>query len=193
MEVLRCDVALETFACCERVQPAIQVWGGGELLIVRGEGASNIVAAISDPQFDPTHAQQQHGVVVLRSDDSAAGYTGESTQSFTGDEQRDHVSVQGNILAGPDVLTATLSAFLAARKISGMPLAEQLLIALEAGAEKGGDRRCGPQAATFAYLVVAKPGDPIEAPAVRIVAPLQYPGGDSAVRALRRQYDAMAP
>ena len=164
----------------------------GELLIARDESAADIVAAISDPEFDPTHAQQQHGVVGLHSDDSAAGYTGGSALSFAGDVQRDHVSIQGNILAGQTVLAATLDAFLRARHISGTPLAEQLLTALEAGAEMGGDRRCGSQTAISAYLVVVRPGDPLESPALRIVSPIQYRGGESAVRELRRQYDAMA-
>jgi uncharacterized Ntn-hydrolase superfamily protein len=54
------------------------------------------------------------------------------------------VSVAGNMLAGPEVVTRTLAAFEAA---SGT-LAERLLTALEAGEAAGGDKR-GKQSAAL--------------------------------------------
>jgi uncharacterized Ntn-hydrolase superfamily protein len=68
------------------------------------------------------------------------------------------VLVQGNILAGPDVLDRAMAAIQAARA-AGKPMEEVLLAGLKAGADAGGDSRCGAQRATTAFLVVAKPGD----------------------------------
>ena len=163
----------------------------GEVLIEQGATAKQVIAAISSASFDPSHAHQQHGVAVLSSGGSSDGYTGAATAPFTGDVQAESVSVQGNILAGPDVLTAALDAFLKTSRLSSSSLADRLLVALEAGSAKGGDRRCGKQTATSAYLVVAGPEDLPNAPSLRIVAPLQYMGGKNAVEELRQEYDSI--
>ena len=57
----------------------------------------------------------------------------------------DDFSVAGNMLAGADVLEATAAAFVAG---AGLPLAERLLAAMEAGEAAGGDKR-GKQAAAL--------------------------------------------
>ena len=40
-----------------------------------------------------------------------------------------------------------------------MPLEDVIMAGLKAGADAGGDARCGEQRATAAFLAVAKPGD----------------------------------
>lgn len=162
----------------------------GEVLLMAGVGPQEIIAAITDPRNDPTHARQQHGIATLGSKPNAAGFTGTATAQTTGDLQGDGVSVQGNILAGGQVLSASLQAFEAADP--SLPLAERLLRALEAGSAEGGDRRCGKQTAISAYLVVARPDDAPQRPSIRITAPLQYRGGDNAVEALREAFDRSA-
>ncbi len=161
----------------------------GELLIEQGTSATEIIDAISNVDFDPTHTKQQHGVVVLKPERSSAGYTGSSTAPYTGDIQDENVSVQGNILVGPEVLSATLKAFQDAGKVASNSLADRLLAALEAGSTEGGDRRCGKQTAISAYLVVSRTKDEPEIPAIRVVAPIQYKGGENAVKVLRQEYE----
>lgn len=73
-----------------------------------------------------------------------AQHTGAECVSWCGSVRGADVSVAGNLLAGPDVVAATLAAFQAA---SG-DLAERLLTALEAGEAEGGDRR-GKQSAAL--------------------------------------------
>jgi uncharacterized Ntn-hydrolase superfamily protein len=65
--------------------------------------------------------------------------------------------VQGNILVGPEVLDA-VAAHLDSTAGTGMPLAERLILALEAGHSKGGDRRWG--LFQSAAIRVADPNDP---------------------------------
>lgn len=161
----------------------------GKVLLIEGQGPAAIIADITDRDFDPRRAIQQHGVAALGFRPDAAGYTGAETGRAAGDLQAAGVSVQGNILAGRGVLTAALRAFEAARADPSLTLADRLLLALQAGADLGGDRRCGAQTATSAYLVVARPDDPPLAPSVRLAAPVQEIGGRNAVELLREMYE----
>jgi uncharacterized Ntn-hydrolase superfamily protein len=74
-----------------------------------------------------------------------AAYTGSACVDWCGHLSRDGFSVAGNMLAGPQVLVKTTEAF---EKAEGLPFAERLLAALEAGEAAGGDKR-GKQAAAL--------------------------------------------
>ncbi len=71
-----------------------------------------------------------------------AAHTGADCVDWAGHLIRDDHSVAGNMLAGPDVIEATSTAFQA----STGPLAERLIEAMHAGEAAGGDKR-GRQAA----------------------------------------------
>lgn len=87
-------------------------------------------------------------VAFLAADGRAAAHTGDGCIPDCGHLVGDGVSVQGNMLASPEVWPAMLEAFSAADGL----LAERLLAALDAGEAAGGDFR-GRQSAT---LVVAR-------------------------------------
>lgn len=114
-----------------------------------GEGADAEQALEAVLARDPEAAQRQVGIVDREG--RAAAHTGSATQAWAGHRTAECVSVQGNILVGPEVADSMLRAFQAA---SG-PLAERLLLALEAGEQAGGDRR-GKQSA--ALQVVRRQG-----------------------------------
>ncbi len=69
-----------------------------------------------------------------------AAHTGEATTAWTGHRIGDGFSVQGNILAGPEVVDAMAAAYEEARD-GGWPFGERLLHALKAGQAAGGDTR----------------------------------------------------
>jgi uncharacterized Ntn-hydrolase superfamily protein len=98
-----------------------------------GEGAEAVVPALVSP--DPGAGQRQLHMI------DAAGRIGQHTGAdcvvWAGHVAGQHVSVAGNMLAGPDVVRATLDAYLAG---SGS-MAERLLTAMEAGEAAGGDKR----------------------------------------------------
>jgi uncharacterized Ntn-hydrolase superfamily protein len=94
---------------------------------------------------DPLRAERQVGLINV--DGQAANYTGDSCLAWAGGIVGDGFAVQGNILAGPEVLEAMARAF---AETDG-ELSERLLAALHAGEAAGGDRR-GKQSA--ALLVV---------------------------------------
>lgn len=94
---------------------------------------------------DPAATNRQVGIVDATG--RAAAFTGEDCNDWAGEHVGDGYAVQGNILAGEEVVKAMAESFEAAEGV----LAERLLAALEAGQEAGGDKR-GRQSA--ALLVV---------------------------------------
>lgn len=96
---------------------------------------------------DPGRDDRQTGIVDAQG--HAAAWTGSKCFNYAGHIVGGNYSVQGNILAGPQVVEAMARAFEQARG----SLAERLMTALEAGEAAGGDRR-GKESA--ALLVVRK-------------------------------------
>ncbi|UCF79222.1 MAG: DUF1028 domain-containing protein [Candidatus Eiseniibacteriota bacterium] len=81
----------------------------------------------------------------------AAAFTGSKCITWAGDTSGTGFSVQGNILAGPEVVSGMVRAF----SESEGELAERLIAALHAAQAAGGDRR-GQQSAA---LLVVRPSD----------------------------------
>src|SRR5213075_255060 len=74
-----------------------------------------------------------------------------------GSRQGKNYTTQANIMVGPEVLDAVASTFEASEG-TGMPLAERMILALEAGYAKGGDKRWGNLQS--AAIKIADPNDP---------------------------------
>lgn len=158
----------------------------GVALLQRGAAPRSLLAALMGPDPDP--ALRQYGIVTL--DRTTAAFTGGATQPWAGHLEHPGVTVQGNILRGPAVIEDALIAFEAAAPSCPWTLADRLMLALEAGAARGGDGRCSAaQAALAAALRVAAPGDDPEAPTIDLRIPSQRPGGAAAVALLRVAYD----
>ncbi|WP_054842483.1 DUF1028 domain-containing protein [Vulcanisaeta distributa] len=98
---------------------------------------------------DSGREERQLGVVSIRGD--AAAYTGSKCPEYAGHIVGSGYAVQGNILAGPEVLERMARAFEAKRG----ELVDKLLEALSAGDAAGGDRRGGKQSAA---IIVLRPG-----------------------------------
>lgn len=86
-----------------------------------------------------------------------AAFTGKENGAWAGSRQGKNYTVQGNILVGPEVVDA-VAAQMDATEGRRMPLAERLILALEAGQTKGGDKRWG--YFQSAAIRVADPKDP---------------------------------
>jgi uncharacterized Ntn-hydrolase superfamily protein len=91
---------------------------------------------------DPGLSQRQ--VHILDAQGRLAQHTGPDCVTWAGVVKGENLSVAGNMLAGPQVVQATLEAFLTATG----DLAERLLTAMEAGEAAGGDKR-GKQSAAL--------------------------------------------
>jgi uncharacterized Ntn-hydrolase superfamily protein len=112
------------------------------------EGATAQIALDRLLEEDVKRAHRQVGIVDV--DGGAASHTGSACFVWAGGVTGDGFAIQGNILAGPEVVEAMKGAWLASG--DDEPLARRLLAALTAGDAAGGDKR-GRQSA--ALLVVS--------------------------------------
>jgi uncharacterized Ntn-hydrolase superfamily protein len=87
----------------------------------------------------------------------AAAHTGKGNGNWAGSRQGKNYTVQANIMVGPEVVDAVAATF-EATDGTGLPLAERMILALEAGQKKGGDRRWGNLQS--AAIKIADPNDP---------------------------------
>lgn len=120
----------------------------GLALLATGVAAADVVAGLT--AADPGRAERQLGVVGPTG--PGASFTGADCMDWAGGHTGPDYAIQGNILAGPQVVDEMRRSFEAADP--GRPLAERLVEALAAGDAAGGDRR-GRQSAA---LLVAEPG-----------------------------------
>jgi len=156
----------------------------GAEMIIAGATPEQIILALKDPGFDPE--KQQYAVVTIKNIDRPATYTGDSTYQYNGALTESGVSVQGNILASKSELRKILQAVEKGQKDS-LNISEILMMALEAGATAGGDRRCGEQKAASAFLIVARPND--TSPYINLNIFGQDKGGQNAVEMLRAEFE----
>src|SRR5690606_34242108 len=97
-----------------------------------------------------------------------ATYTGNLTNPYQGSLSARGISVQGNTLTNQDEIKKIFNAALIAQK-EGLSIDQILMIALEAGALAGGDKRCGDQKARSAFITVAKSNDKPKKPYLNLV------------------------
>jgi uncharacterized Ntn-hydrolase superfamily protein len=121
---------------------------GPRVLAALEDGAAPADALERALAKDSARETRQLGVV--RADGESAAHTGGECLTWAGHRVGPGYSVQGNILAGEEVVAGMERAFLD----TGGSLAERLVAALEAGQAAGGDVR-GQQSAA---VVVERPG-----------------------------------
>jgi len=121
------------------------MYGVNGLALLRdGATAQQVVDTLVPP--DPGRAQRQLHVIDRAG--RVAQHTGPDCVTWAGHRQGAHVSVAGNMLAGPAVVDAMLAGFDA----SAGPLATRLIAALQAGEDAGGDKRGKQSAAVRVHL-----------------------------------------
>jgi uncharacterized Ntn-hydrolase superfamily protein len=139
--------AAETGAVATQARGNLLYGIDGLKLLAAGESAQRVIEQLT--AADELRAQRQVGVVDQRG--KAASYTGEQCLDWAGGRVGEGYAVQGNLLAGPQVVDAMATAY---EEATG-DFAERLLSALYAGQGGGGDAR-GRQSA--AVLVARKGG-----------------------------------
>lgn len=139
--------AAETGAVATQARGNLLYGIDGLKLLAAGESAQRVIEHLT--AADELRAERQVGVVDQRG--KAASYTGEQCLDWAGGRVGEGYAVQGNLLAGPQVVDAMATAY---EEATG-DFAERLLSALYAGQAGGGDAR-GRQSA--AVLVARKGG-----------------------------------
>src|SRR3712207_5940207 len=133
---------------------ATQAWGNvayqGLALSHPDEGGT--AQGALDPLLEEGCGREDRSGGVVDRGGGAATYTGPECLDWAGGVAAPDVAIQGNILAGPEVVEAIRAAWDAG--VEEPTLARRLLVALQAGDAAGGDRR-GKQSAA---LLVVKEG-----------------------------------
>lgn len=130
----KCAVATQAF-----VSP---IWG---IEAADRMAAGEAAEAVRDDLVARDAGQAIRQIHMVDSEGLVAAHTGAGCVDWCGHIAGDGVSVAGNMLAGPDVIAATLAAYEGNMEL---PLAERLMTAMEAGAGAGGDKR-GTQSAAL--------------------------------------------
>lgn len=152
----------------------------GVELMNQGKAPEEILMAMKDEKFNPE--RQQYGVILLNTGTSPLIYSGTEIRDWNGEKTGIDFAVMGNILPGEQVV---LNAYKAFNENRDKPLAERLMLALKAGEEAGGDKRCETQYARSAFIMVYKPQD--EAILKLAVQGIKK-GGKPAVTLLNQQF-----
>lgn len=156
----------------------------GTQMILAEASPEEIIQAVRDSIFEPE--RQQYAVITIKYIDRPGTYTGRMTNTFNGALTGYGVSVQGNTLASETELQAVFDAVQKGKKDS-LHIADILMLALDAGSIAGGDRRCGDQKATTAFIMVARQGD--KKPYIDLVIFGQGKGKQNAVELLKLKYE----
>jgi uncharacterized Ntn-hydrolase superfamily protein len=110
-------------------------------LLQAGASAADVIRVVT--ASDEGQADRQ--VHVMDRNGRFAAHTGSTCVPWAGHLIRDHFSVAGNMLAGPQVIEETARVFALEAAI---PFARRMIVALEAGQAAGGDKR-GKQSAAI--------------------------------------------
>jgi len=157
----------------------------GMKLLAQDASADSVWRVIGNPVTDPQLSIRQYAVATLRGE--FVQYTGNGTPDYHGDRRAPNVFVQGNALPGPEVLDRVMAVIRTAQA-ANRNLEDVLMAGLQAGADAGGDRRCGAQRAMSSFLVVAGRDEPVGRPYLSIIVFGADSAGVNAVDFLHRKF-----
>ena len=140
-------------AVCTQASTVVEYGPRGLDLLAKGvEPQAVLQQLLAD---DQQRESRQVGVIDMKG--RSAAHTGKNNSNWAGSRQGKNYTVQANIMVGPEVVDAVAASFEDSEG-TGMPLGERMILALEAGQAKGGDRRWG--SLQSAALKVADPNNP---------------------------------
>jgi len=140
-------------AVCTQASTVVEYGPRGLDLLAKGVAPADVLQQLLAD--DQQRESRQVGVINMKG--QSAAHTGTQNGNWAGSRQGAHYTVQANIMVGPEVVEAVARTFEASEG-TGMPLAERMILAMEAGYAKGGDRRWGNLQS--AAIKVADPNDP---------------------------------
>ena len=140
-------------AVCTQASTVVEYGPRGLDLLAKGVGPQAVLSQLLAD--DQQRESRQVGVIDMKG--RSAAHTGKQNGNWAGSRQGPTYTVQANIMVGPEVVEAVAKTFEASEG-TGMPLAERMILAMEAGYAKGGDRRWGNLQS--AAIKIADPNDP---------------------------------
>ncbi len=140
-------------AVCTQASTMVEYGVRGLDLMAKGVEPTDAIAQLLST--DEGRESRQLGMIDMKG--RAAAHTGKGNGNWAGSRQGRTYTVQANIMVGPEVVDAVAASF-EATEGTGMPLAERMILAMDAGQQKGGDRRWGNLQS--AAIKIADPNDP---------------------------------
>jgi uncharacterized Ntn-hydrolase superfamily protein len=140
-------------AVCTQASTVVEYGPRGLDLLAKGAEPQAVLTELL--ATDQGRESRQVGVIDMHG--HAAAHTGKQNGDWAGSRQGRNYTVQANIMVGPEVVDAVAAQF-ESTEGTGMPLAERMILAMEAGQAKGGDRRWGNLQS--AAIKIADPNDP---------------------------------
>ncbi|MBI3402364.1 MAG: DUF1028 domain-containing protein [Acidobacteria bacterium] len=140
-------------AVCTQASTMVEFGPRGLDLLANGVEPKDALAQLL--ASDEARETRQVGIIDMKG--RAAAHTGAQNNAWAGSRQGKNYTTQANIMVGPEVLEAVATTF-ESTEGTGLPLAERMILALEAGYAKGGDKRWGNLQS--AAIKIADPNDP---------------------------------
>src|SRR6476660_1258574 len=140
-------------AVCTQASTMVEFGPRGLDLMAKGTDPKDALAQLI--AGDEQRESRQVGLIDMKG--RTAAHTGKQNNAWAGSRQGRNYTVQANTMVGPEVVDAVATTF-EATEGTGMPLAERMILAVEAGHAKGGDRRWGNLQS--AAIKIADPNDP---------------------------------
>lgn len=140
-------------AVCTQASTMVEYGVKGLDLLAKGVAPADAIAQLLST--DASRESRQLGMIDMQG--RGAAHTGRNNGDWAGSRQGRNYTVQANIMVGPEVVEAVATTF-EALESTGLPLAERMILAMEAGQQKGGDRRWGNLQS--AAIKIADPKDP---------------------------------
>jgi uncharacterized Ntn-hydrolase superfamily protein len=140
-------------AVCTQASTRVEYGPQGLDLLAKGVAPTEALAMLL--KDDQQRESRQVGLIDMKG--RAAAHTGARNGAWAGSRQGPNYTVQANIMVGPEVIEAVGTHFESTAG-TGMPLAERMILAMEAGQAKGGDRRWGNLQS--AAIKIADPNNP---------------------------------
>jgi uncharacterized Ntn-hydrolase superfamily protein len=140
-------------AVCTQASTMVEFGPRGLDLLAKGVEPKDALAQLL--AADEQRESRQVGIIDMNG--RTAAHTGKQNNAWAGSRQGKTYTVQANIMVGPEVVDAVAATFEASEG-TGAPLAERMILALEAGYARGGDKRWGNLQS--AAIKIADPNDP---------------------------------
>ena len=140
-------------AVCTQASTMVEYGPRGLDLLAKGVEPQAALAELLED--DDRRESRQVGLIDMKG--RSAAHTGKQNSNWAGSRQGRNYTVQANTMVGPQVVDAVASQF-ESTEGTGMPLAERMILAIEAGHARGGDRRWGNLQS--AAIKIADPNDP---------------------------------
>lgn len=158
-------------------------------LLKNGAPLDAIMAKLTDPASGFEPEQQQYALLGAGADARPRTYTGSAVEGAKGSASADHISVQANTMVSDAVVERTFAALGAANWPDDTAMARAVMRAMDAGADVGGDKRCGGSNSASAFIALHRNQETAGQPWLELVVYGIEPGKSSAMKRLDDAFD----